>query len=73
MKNITFSADANLINAARQVAASRNTALNAEFRVWLANYVRQGKQTAQAMSAVRELQGKLRVGRKLSRDEMNER
>ncbi|MCY4129280.1 MAG: hypothetical protein OXG15_08580 [Gammaproteobacteria bacterium] len=73
MRNITLSADENLIEAARRRAASQNTTLNAQFRVWLADYVGREVQAAQAMRTVRELQGKLRVGRKLSRDEMNER
>ncbi|MCY3857633.1 MAG: hypothetical protein OXG25_01850 [Gammaproteobacteria bacterium] len=73
MRNITLSADENLIEAARRCAASQNTTLNAQFRVWLADYVGREAQAVQAMRTVRELQGKLRVGRKLSRDEMNER
>jgi len=31
------------------------------------------QQAAEALAVMRELQGKLRVGRKLTRDEMNER
>ncbi len=73
MKNITLSADENLIEDARLRAASQNTTLNAQFRVWLADYVGRETQATQAMRTVRELQGKLRVGSKLSRDEMNER
>lgn len=73
MKNITLSADENLIAAARHRAAAQHTTLNAQFRLWLADYVGRERQAAQAMRTVRELQGKLRVGRKLTRDEMNER
>lgn len=72
LRNITLSADENLIEAARRRAASQHTTFNAQFRVWLEDYVGQEVQAAQAMRTVRELQGKLRVGRKLSRDEMNE-
>ena len=73
MRNITLSADENLIEAARRRAAAQQTTLNAQFRLWLADYVGRERQAAQAMRTVRELQGRLRVGRKLTRDEMNER
>ncbi len=73
MRNITLSADENLIEAARRRAAAQRTTLNAEFRLWLADYVGRERQAARAMQTVRELQGRLRVGRKLTRDEMNER
>ena len=73
MKNITLSADENLIEAARRRAVSERSTLNAQFRLWLADYVGRERQAAQAMRTVRELQGKLRVGRKLTREEMNER
>ena len=39
MKNITLSADENLIEAARQRALSERTTLNEQFRRWLADYV----------------------------------
>ena len=73
MKNITLSADENLLEAARQRAVSEHTTLNEQFRLWLNNYVQREQQAAEAMRVMRELQGKLRVGRKLTRDEMNER
>ena len=73
MRNITLSADENLIEAARRRAATQRTTLNAQFRLWLVEYVGGERQAARAMRTVRELQGKLRVGRKLTREEMNER
>jgi hypothetical protein len=73
MKNITFSADEKLIEAARERARSEHTTLNEEFRRWLEGYVRRNQQASEALAVMRELQGKLRVGRKLTRDEMNER
>lgn len=73
MKNITLSADENLIAAARRLAVAENTTLNAQFRLWLADYVGRERQAAKAMRTIRELKGKLRVGRKLTREEMNER
>ena len=73
MRNITLSADENLIEEARRRAVSEHTSLNEQFRLWLADYVGRERQAAQAMRTVRQLRGKLRVGRKLTREEMNER
>lgn len=73
MKNITLSADDDLIEAARRRAAREGTTLTEQFRLWLADYVGRDRQAARAVDVMRELQGRLRVGRKLTRDEMNER
>lgn len=73
MKNITLSADDGLIEAARHRAASERTTLNQQFRLWLADYVGRERQAAEAGRVMRELQGRLHVGRKLTREEMNER
>ena len=73
VRYITLSADEKMIEAARRRAETENTTLNAQFRLWLAEYVRGEWQVARAMRTVRELQGKLHLGRKLTRDEMNER
>lgn len=74
MKNITLSADDNLIEAARERARAEQTTLNEQFRRWLADYVRQEQQTESAMALIEELRGQVRTGgRKFTRDEMNER
>jgi hypothetical protein len=73
MKNITLSADERLIEAARERARAEHTTLNEQFRRWLEDYTRSEQQAREAMAVVRELRGKLRVGRKLTREEMNER
>ena len=73
MKNITLSADEELIEAARQRAASESTTLDEQFRRWLVDYVGRKRQAAEAVKVMRELQGRLDVGRKLTRDEANER
>ncbi|WDN87411.1 hypothetical protein BuS5_00379 [Desulfosarcina sp. BuS5] len=39
LKNITFSADPNLIYSAREKAQREHTTLNAQFRLWLRRYV----------------------------------
>lgn len=72
MKNITLSADEDLIEAARAQAKAENTTLNEQFRLWLASYAskRRMQRYEEVMSGLR---GKVVVGRKLTRDEMNER
>ena len=73
MKNITLSADEGLIEAARERARAEHTTLNEQFRRWLKDYARREQQADEAMAVIRELRGKVRVGRKLKREEMNER
>ena len=73
MKNITLNADESLIQAARERAMSENTTLNAQFRIWLAEYSRRGGQLSAYDETMRALRGRLVVGRKLTREEMNER
>jgi hypothetical protein len=72
MKNITFSADENKIELAREVARSENRTLNDAFREWLEQY---GSRRVRAED-IEELYRSLRhvnAGRKFTRDEMNER
>jgi hypothetical protein len=72
MRNITLSADEALIDAARERALAENTTLNEQFRRWLHDYAK--KQRMQRYEEVMAgLRGKVVVGRKLTRDEMNER
>ncbi len=74
MRNITLSADEDLIEAARRRAAEEQTTLNSQFRLWLADYVGRERQAARAMEVIRELRGSISTaGRKFTRDEMNER
>lgn len=74
MKNITLSADANLIEQARRRAASQQTTLNEQFRRWLADYVGRRQQAEAAVETIRALRRQLSTGgRRFTRDEMNER
>jgi hypothetical protein len=74
MKNITLSADEQLIQAARERARADHTTLNEQFRLWLADYVQRQNRADAAMAVIAELRGKLKTGgRKFTRDEMNER
>jgi hypothetical protein len=71
VKNITLSADSELIEKARRVAQSENTTLNAAFREWLTSYARK-----EAVRAHQELMERLKhidAGGPYTRDEMNER
>jgi hypothetical protein len=61
VKRITFSADEDVIEAARSRARSERTTVTAEFRRWLEQYVRRTDRL--------DVSG----GRRFSRDEMNER
>ena len=73
MRNITLSADKHLIEAARARAAAEHTTLNEQFRLWLEDYAQKEKRLQAFDAVMSELRGKVRIGRKLSRDEMNER
>jgi len=75
MKNITLSADESLIEAARARARARaeQTTLNEQFRRWLADYAQARERMDRYESVMAGLRGKLKVGRKLSREAMNER
>jgi len=73
LKNITLSADPDLIERARLKAESRDTTLNNEFRRWLTAYSSEEPVTAeQIREAVAPLRY-FRAGRRLSREERNER
>lgn len=72
LRNITLSAEEDLIARARARAEADNTTLNKEFRRWLEKYadkIRDGEEFERLMDQLRYV----RAGRKFSRDEMNER
>jgi hypothetical protein len=73
MKNITLSAEEPLIEAARERARSEKTTLNEQFRQWLASYAGTRGRLQRYDEVMASLGSKVKVGRKLSRDEMNER
>jgi hypothetical protein len=73
MKNITFSADESLIEAARERARGQQTTLNEQFRRWLAVYAQTHGRLDRQDAVMRGLRGKLKVGRKVNRESMNER
>jgi len=72
MKNVTLSADADLIEQARLVARTQHKTLNAVFREWLQQYAAQSGSAQEVDSLMKRL-SYVRAGRHFSRDEMNER
>lgn len=72
MKNITLSADEDLIEQARLVARARRKTLNTAFREWLLQFTAQAG-NAQEVEAVMRRLSHLAAGRRFTRDEMNER
>jgi len=72
-KEITISLEEDLIEAAMKRARKEDTTLDALFRRWLADYAQQ-QEVLQAFDALTAgLSGKVRIGRKFTRDEMNAR
>ena len=75
MKNITFSAKEETIEKARKAAARQHRTLNELFREWLDSVDKEmsGGTASSNLNSLWEQTSYLRVGKKLSRDEMNER
>lgn len=75
VRNVTLSADEQLIEQARATARARHTTLNAEFRKWLAGYAAKDReQLARNFDALMKRLSYVNTGgRKFTRDEMNER
>jgi len=72
MKNVTLSADEDLIEKARTIARVRRTTLNAEFRERLARFAANEGSVHNFDAMMNELR-QVNAGRKFSREEMNER
>src|SRR5215472_10632638 len=72
MKNITLSADENLIEQARLTAKAQRTTLNAAFREWLERFTGRSGSAQEFDSLMKRLKH-VRAGRRFTRDEMNER
>jgi hypothetical protein len=71
MKNITLSADEQLIEQARRLAKSQHKTLNAMFRDWLEQLAGQSGGTQEFDALMNRLKH-VESGRRFSRDEMNE-
>lgn len=72
VKNITLSADEHLIEQAREAARAQHTTLNAAFREWLEQYSGRERRL-RAFDEIMERTSYVRVDRKYTRDELNER
>lgn len=72
MKNITLSADEDLIKQARLVAKAQRKTLNAAFREWLEQFTREAGNVQEFDALMRRLEH-VRSGLHFSRDEMNQR
>lgn len=71
-KNITLSADEELIRKAREKALREKSSLNQRFREWLIRYVRTGQPTSSFTELMDEL-SYAQPGKHFSREELNER
>lgn len=72
VKNITLTADQELIERARHVARSQHKTLNVAFREWLCEYVAQDSATGDYDALMAKLSYAHSTG-PYTRDEMNER
>jgi hypothetical protein len=72
MKNITLSADEDLIELARSIAREQRSTLNAAFREWLIQFT-QRTGDGQAFDALMKQMSGVDAGGRFSRDELNER
>ena len=73
MKNITLSADEDLIERARHTAQSQHKTLNAAFREWLEDFVGKSGNLAEYHQLMERLRRRVRSSGPYTRDEMNER
>ncbi len=72
MKNVTLSADEDLIEQARLIARAQHKTLNAAFREWLVQFTARpgsGREVDALMKRLRHV----KPGRHFAREEMNER
>ena len=72
MKNVTLSADADLIEQARLVARTQNKTLNAVFREWLQQYAAQSGSAQEVDSLMKRL-SHVRADRNFTRAETSNR
>ncbi len=72
LKNITFSSDVKIINAARKKALNNNTSLNALFNSWLAGIVKNDDSAAELETFLDKVKY-VSSGRNFTREDMNER
>lgn len=72
MRNVTLSADEELIDRARLVARERHTTLNEAFREWLKQFT-SSRGNVEAFDDLMDSLKGVNAGRHFTRDELNER
>ncbi len=72
LRNITLSADKDLIDRARLLAETENSTLNAEFRIWLNFFVHSKQGEFDLQNTMDKLEYVI-PGKTFNGDEMNER
>lgn len=72
LKNITLSTDDKLLQKAREKALKNKKTLNMLFREWLEEYTRDNSNQLNYKELMKHLEH-VKVGRKFSREELNER
>jgi hypothetical protein len=73
LRNITLSAEEELIDRARKKADARKTTLNNEFRVWLAKYGEEAPLTVEDIDRILEPFSGVFDGHRFNREELNDR
>ncbi len=73
LKNITLSAEKDLIQKAREKAFVEKKSVNDLFRGWLKNYVEQGRPKVDLNAFLKQYGHIGSGGKKFTREEMNER
>jgi len=73
MRNVTPSADAELIDQARRRAEREQSTLNQAFRGWLREYASGSGLTVEDIRRLVEPVSQFRAGRRFTRDERNTR
>jgi predicted transcriptional regulator len=72
MRNVTLSADEDLIKRARALAKAQNKTLSAVFREWLAHYTA-GSGDTESFDAIMKRMKHVDAGRHFTRNELNAR
>ena len=73
LKNITLSAEQELIRRAREKATKEKTTLNKRFREWLGRYTQAGNKGKELERMMKKQLNYAQSGGKFTRDELNER
>jgi hypothetical protein len=72
VRNVTLSADEDLIEKARSAARAQRTTLNEAFRKWLVEFTASEGDSERFNALMRSLEG-VEAGRRFTREELNER